>query len=192
MKSSGNSSTKKISSESRPGKVFVEKSEILEELIDSIDFHLSQRNTQAASNSQSFSKKAKESPKDHTKILKEQQMQRTMQTEAIMQQNIQKSLERANEKQERLFPMLMGNLDRATSFLDLIEKDINLHDETHKNKVRRQFEDWNTGVHGNIQVNYCFFVLFISLIWQSIIFPIIFFFCRKRSPIQSTVWMQKN
>ena len=29
---------------------------------------------------------------------------------------------------------------------------INLHDETKKNKVRRQFDDWNTHVHGSIQV----------------------------------------
>eukprot|EP01032_Pedospumella_encystans_P016991 gene16991-19363_t len=68
-----------------------------------------------------------------------------------MKQNIQKSLERQNEKQERLFPVLLSNLDKATSFLDTIEKDINLHDETQKNKVRRQFEDWNTTVHGSIQ-----------------------------------------
>lgn len=69
-----------------------------------------------------------------------------------MKQNIQKALEMKNEKQERIFPVLMSNLDRATSFLDVIDRDINLHDETQQNKVRRQFEDWNTTVHGSIQV----------------------------------------
>ncbi|KAJ1401295.1 hypothetical protein B484DRAFT_338977 [Ochromonadaceae sp. CCMP2298] len=68
-----------------------------------------------------------------------------------MKLNIQKSIERENEKQERIFPVLLSNLDKATNFLDTIEKEINLHDETQKNKVRRQFEDWNTTVHGSIQ-----------------------------------------
>jgi hypothetical protein len=52
-----------------------------------------------------------------------------------------------------MFPVLISNVQKATSFLDDMEKDISLHDETKKNKVRRQFEDWNASVHGTIQVS---------------------------------------
>lgn len=137
---------------SKTGKVFVERPEILDDIIDSLDHQLW---TSGGSDIHSVSAKSKESiQNDHMHLLRAQQLQRTLQTEAIMKQNIQKSLERQSEKQERLFPILLSNLDKATSFLDTIEKDINLHDETQKNKVRRQFEDWNTTVHGSIQVQY--------------------------------------
>lgn len=134
----------------KTGKVFVEKPEVLDDIIDSLDQQIW---TTHGSESHSVSAKSKQSiQNDHIHLLRAQQKQRTLQTEAIMKQNIQKSLERQNEKQERLFPLLLSNLDKATSFLDTIEKDISLHDETQKNKVRRQFEDWNTTVHGSIQV----------------------------------------
>jgi hypothetical protein len=134
---------------STTGRVFVEKPEVLDEIIESIEEHAWRgRITQTQKNQSSKS----ETISDHAKLLKEQQLQRTHQTEAIMKQNIQKSLERKNEKEERLFPKLMSDLDKATSFLDIIEKDISLHDETQNNKIRRQFEDWNTTVHGAIQV----------------------------------------
>jgi len=134
----------------KSGKVFVEKPEVLDDIIDSLDQQIW---TTHGSESHSISAKSKESiQNDHIHLLRAQQKQRTLQTEAIMKQNIQKSLERQNEKQERLFPVLLSNLDKATSFLDTIEKDISLHDETQKNKVRRQFEDWNATVHGSIQV----------------------------------------
>ena len=137
---------------SRIGKVFVEKPDVLEDLVDGLDYGVG--HVSKVSDSQSMSLRSKDSAANNHKNLlrREQQKQRTLQTEAAMKQNIQKSLERANEKQDRLFPVLLSNLDKATSFLDIIEKDISLHDETQKNKVRRQFEDWNSAVHGTIQV----------------------------------------
>lgn len=138
---------------SRTGKVFVEKPDILDDIIESIDQQgLGTGSRFSEARSVSLHSKTSVATSDHVKLLKEQQRQRTAQTEAVMKQNIQKSLERQNEKQERLFPVLLSNLDKATNFLEIIEKDINLHDETQKNKVRRQFEDWNSAVHGSIQV----------------------------------------
>ncbi len=134
---------------STTGRIFVEKPEVLDEIVESIDEHAWRGRVTQTSKSKTTQP---EIASDHAKLLKEQQLQRTHQTEAIMKQNIQKSLERKNEKEERLFPKLMSNLDKATSFLDIIDKDINLHDETQNNKIRRQFEDWNTAVHGAIQV----------------------------------------
>lgn len=135
---------------SMTGKVFVENGPVLEELVESIDPQAWQ--DRGVREHKTIRKQTQSTENDHTKLLKEQEKQRAHQTELIMQQNIQKSLERKNEKQERMFPVLMSNLDKATSFLDIIDKDINLHDETQQNKIRRQFEDWNAVVHGSIQV----------------------------------------
>jgi hypothetical protein len=137
----------------RTGKVFVEKGAVLDDIIDSLEFPTGFGNSHSRlTDSQSMSSRSKASNHNHIQLLQEQQKQRTTQTEQIMKLNIQKSIERENEKQERIFPVLLSNLDKATNFLDTIEKEINLHDETQKNKVRRQFEDWNTTVHGSIQV----------------------------------------
>lgn len=132
------------------GKVFVEKPDILDDLIDSVDDRsFSKRGVRAKSSTA----KTAFGLSEHSRLLKEQEIQRSHQTELMMKQNIHKSLEIRKEKEQKLFPILMSNLDKATNFLDTIDKDINLHDETQQNKVRRQFEDWNTTVHGKIQVH---------------------------------------
>lgn len=136
---------------SMSGNIFVERPEVLEEIISSVEKHTSKtRFVRPTKSNAPISDNGHTG--DHAKLLKEQQLQRTLQTESIMKQNIQKALERKVEKQEQNFPVLLSNLDHATKFLDIIEKDIELHDETQKNKVRRQFEDWNSTVHGTIQV----------------------------------------
>ena len=66
----------------------------------------------------------------------------------------EKALESLKEKRDAKFPILLSKVDEATSFLHRIEKEISLHDESEKNKARRQYEDWNTIVHGSIQVHY--------------------------------------
>lgn len=74
-------------------------------------------------------------------------------TAKAMQRNVEKSLMRAVSKQDAAFPVMLADVGAATEFLDIIDRDLNLHEETKKNKVRRQFEDWNTNVHGAIQQN---------------------------------------
>ena len=74
-------------------------------------------------------------------------------TAKAMQRNVEKSLMRAVSKQDAAFPVMLADVGAATDFLDIIDRDLNLHEETKKNKVRRQFEDWNTNVHGAIQQN---------------------------------------
>lgn len=69
-----------------------------------------------------------------------------------MQNNIKKALENAREKQEKQFPIILSNVSKAQSFLDTVDRDLNLLDETKRNKTRRQFEEWNANVHGDIQV----------------------------------------
>ena len=65
---------------------------------------------------------------------------------------VDRAIEQEYINKEKLFPVLMTNVNKATAFLDTIDKDINLFDETKNNKIRRQFEDWNSNVHGSIQV----------------------------------------
>jgi len=149
MKSSTRNNSKRAT-----GKVFVEKAAVLDDLIEGLENPTGFGSEGfSASESQTISNQSKASTVDHIKLLKDQQRQRNVQTELIMKQNIQKSIERESEKQEKLFPVLLSNVDKATSFLDTIDRDINLHDETQKNKARRQFEDWNSAVHGKIQRN---------------------------------------
>jgi hypothetical protein len=135
------------------GKVFVERPEVLDDIIGSLD---GRTWANRGVHKKGTTKTGSANQSEHTRLLKEQEMQRAHQTELVMKQNIQKSLEMKKEKEERLFPMLMSNLDKATNFLNVVDKDISLHDETQKNKVRRQFEDWNTTVHGTIQVRRAF------------------------------------
>lgn len=145
--------------------VFVEKPEILDDIIiDSMNTRTSSpsyHHMESGSLSSSFaglsvsnkSRKLKSS-ESHLLLLKEQQKMKYMQAEAMVKAHIQKSIEIAADKEERKFPRIMGNLDRATQFLEHIDKDLQLHEETQQNKVRRQFEDWNTMVHGSIQVGW--------------------------------------
>jgi hypothetical protein len=51
-----------------------------------------------------------------------------------------------------MFPVLLDRVDDANKFLDTIEKEMILANEAKNNKIRRQYEDWNTNVHGKIQV----------------------------------------
>ena len=46
---------------------------------------------------------------------------------------------------------MLANVTKANNFLKTVDKDLNLIDETLKNKTRRQFDDWNKSVHGKIQ-----------------------------------------
>lgn len=140
------------SSPKKAAKVFVEKPEVLEELITSSYLDTPSRQLRSK-NLNTSSVASVKSTDTHAKLLKERQQKMNAHTEALLKQNVQKALEISYEKQERMFPVLLENVEKATSFLDTIDRDINLHDETQKNKVRRQFEDWNTTVHGSIQKN---------------------------------------
>lgn len=141
----------------RSNKVFVEKPDILDELITDLtnlrNNYSTNQNDNNVHNDQQSTTRSVSSAENHIKVLKEQQRLRYIHTESAIQQNISKTLEINANKQEKLFPILLNNLDNAKSYLNIIDKDIELHDETQKNKTRRQFEDWNTIVHGSIQVN---------------------------------------
>lgn len=60
----------------------------------------------------------------------------------------------AREKKDKMFPVLLDRVDKAARYLDNIEKEMKLFEEAKNNKIRRQYEDWNTNVHGEIQVGH--------------------------------------
>lgn len=138
---------------SKEAKVFVEKPEVLDDLINSYHDESPSRPSRSRLFDSQNSVYSVKSTDTHAKLLKERQQKLNAHTESILKQNVQKALEISYEKQERMFPVLLENVEKATKFLDTIDRDINLHDETQKNKVRRQFEDWNSTVHGTIQKN---------------------------------------
>lgn len=63
---------------------------------------------------------------------------------------IQRALVQRRERDEKRLGMLSNKLRESMSFLDEVDKDLSLVDETRLTKTRRQFEDWNQNVHGKI------------------------------------------
>lgn len=70
------------------------------------------------------------------------------------------------EKKEKKFPQILAAVDRSKSFLDEVDKEMSLAEEAKRNKIRRQFEDWNTNVHGEIQVLYTVAVIIFILYFK--------------------------
>lgn len=60
---------------------------------------------------------------------------------------------RAIHKKDKEFAKLQDDLKQSLNFLDNVDRDLNLVNETKRTKTRRQFEDWNQNVHGAIQKN---------------------------------------
>lgn len=67
------------------------------------------------------------------------------------QRNIEKSVKRTKEQKAQKFVDLDQDIENCLDFLDVLDKSISLHDEAELNKVKRQFGEWNTNVHGRIQ-----------------------------------------
>eukprot|EP00605_Chrysophyceae_sp_TOSAG23-4_P001949 GSChrysophyteH1.ASY1.ANO1.2159.1 assembled CDS len=59
-------------------------------------------------------------------------------------------IQRAADK-DKMFADLQSSLNDSLDFLDEVDRDLSLVDETRRTKTRRQFEDWNRNVHGKIQ-----------------------------------------
>lgn len=87
------------------------------------------------------------------KLLREQLEVKAKQLDDATKANIQKGLQQKEQKYENNYKNLSANVEESKAFLDDLDKELNVFYETKKNKVRRQFEEWNTNVHGSIQVN---------------------------------------
>lgn len=65
--------------------------------------------------------------------------------------NVEKSMRRAKQLKAHRFKELDDDIERCLDFLDIVDKNISLHEEAELNKVKRQFGEWNVNVHGRIQ-----------------------------------------
>jgi hypothetical protein len=72
-------------------------------------------------------------------------------SEAKAKALLERSRARAAHKKDKEFARLQSDMKESLDFLDSVDRELNLVNETKRTKVRRQFEDWNKNVHGSIQ-----------------------------------------
>lgn len=141
------------------GNVYVEKDDILEDMLDeealdrtrTIRAGLTGKQYNGNFNAQSFAATA---PNEMSKqIMNERRALEAHQIEEAMKKSIQKQIQNVVNKKEQMYSTLVSDIEESMSFLDSIDKNMALMEETKRNKTRRQFEDWNTQVHGSIQVS---------------------------------------
>ena len=142
------------------GNMFVEKEEILEDMLDdeaiektrTIRAGLNQKNYENNSNGHQSEFVANKSNEISKQLLKDRLALEAYQSDLAMKKNIQKQIQNTANKKEQVFTNLVSDIGDSMAFLDSIDKNMILMEETKKSKTRRQFEDWNTQVHGGIQV----------------------------------------
>ena len=71
--------------------------------------------------------------------------------EDIVKRQVKKSLENQQILRERAYETRMSELEQSRKFLDKLGNNLLLEEQTQRNRLRRQFEDWNKNIHGKIQ-----------------------------------------
>ena len=157
-----------ISSKSKtaPGRLFVDKVDVLEEIIADSQSLTSRRmrpETIKTAKSSLTSIETRDSPdrRMREKMHREQLAIKMQQDDALVARKLKKSMQRQEELRDENFAKLLADIELSNETCKAIDKNLSLHFENQQNKVRRQFEDWNTNVHGKIQVfmshyHYCF------------------------------------
>lgn len=82
---------------------------------------------------------------------KEQFDQRNARLQNDLTKNVQRSVQIKQANESKTFGRLSEDIEEASSFLDSIDKTLKVHEENCRSKSRRQFEEWNTNIHGKIQ-----------------------------------------
>lgn len=149
------------------GNMFVEKEDVLEDMLDeeaiertrTIRAGLYKKKYDENLNEHNYVPTSTSSNEISKQLLKERLALEAHQNDLAMKKNIQKQIQNTANKKEQTFTSLVSDIEDSMSFLDSIDKNMILMEETKKSKIRRQFEDWNTQVHGGIQV---YLILFIT------------------------------
>lgn len=110
------------------------------------------------SGSDSFSSRLRESQIERKESLNKQKARELMaasyhKTAQETKRNVEKAMKHNKEKKQKKFLHLSKDIDDCLDFLDAVDKNLSLHEEAELNKVKRQFGEWNTTVHGKIQDN---------------------------------------
>lgn len=145
------------------GKVYVEKYDVLDQIVEASisDSLQSPKSLGKSLNTlsthetilQDAQKKAKRNSEKNKKLLIERVHLEAQRTETLIKANVQKTIEKKTEKEDRRFHSLKDDVDSSRHFLRTIDKTLQMQDEANLNKVRRQFDDWNNTVHAKIQGN---------------------------------------
>lgn len=129
------------------GKVFVEKAQVLDDIISESEAAAQgkRRYVKTQVITQPIEEQARpvRLPPNSTVDFKQSKKDENPHMEAVMMKR---------EKKDKQFPHILAAVDRASNFLDEVDKEMSLAEEAKRNKTRRQFEEWNTNVHGEIQV----------------------------------------
>ena len=131
--------------------VFVERIDILEDLLDSVsDPHSSSSIYRNAHSSRGSRHQSTSPEKDHaTRALEFQSKQMA----ALTHQSIMKSIDATARRHDTTFLRNLQTIESAQEKLGEVEAHVRLIEENERQKFRRQFEEWNAQVHGPIQVN---------------------------------------
>ncbi len=147
-------------SKSVNGVVYVERPDLLNELLSddvpkktSNGQRLMLNDSYLSSTSRITNEGSLTSKEIQQKLLKEQLITKSKQLDEITKANIKNAMQRRIERNEMKFQKYNSSISDTIKTLDVIDKNLQIDYETKKNKVRRQFEDWNSNVHGAIQKN---------------------------------------
>ena len=80
--------------------------------------------------------------------IREKEMRSIEKTRKIIERSVLKDA----EKKELNLSKNLANIEESRAFLDMIDKNLKMNEESNYNNSRRQFEEWNINVHGKIQM----------------------------------------
>jgi len=140
------------------GRVFVEREDLVRRVL-LVEEEPTTRGEHSGVDARSFSsrksttssvKSESDNPGSKKRFLSDQ-MARNQERELREHEKIQKALALQKYQNEKRLGVLSSLVQESTNFLNKVDKELDLVDETKRTKTRRQFEDWNQNVHGNIQ-----------------------------------------
>jgi hypothetical protein len=138
------------------GSVYVDKSETLEDMLDAEALEKTRQiRTGGIRRLDDFSSmsSALTDKEIQKQLAEERRQQEAYHTAQLVKQYVEKSKTDRVAQRERTFNHLVHDVETSMGLLDSVDKSLNLMEETKRNKTRRQFEEWNTQVHGKIQEN---------------------------------------
>lgn len=141
----------------RPGgNIFIEKSDKLEEMLEEDSSSRMQSPSSRSGRYSRHGQRVRASSAEVSMNIKKSKARELLQreyaqVEAQSKANVERAIQHRVDKKNRTYATLSNDIERCQEFLDSVDKSLSLHDEAARNKTRRQFEDWNTVVHGRIQ-----------------------------------------
>jgi hypothetical protein len=129
--------------------VYVDKPDVLNGIVDLIPYDDSVMRSGMSMNTKDRNTTARM----QKRIMKEKMVADNQHAEEQARQANALARRQRAKKQDDKFRKNTAIVEDTMKELDDIDKELRLYDETKRSKIRRQFEDWNTNVHGAIMTN---------------------------------------